>query len=673
MGELGKGEYLLAWYVGGQRCSNVARFRIDEDLDANKLSLLELAELETREGQGAPTLILRARRHAEKDPAPLSSDVAFPTLSIDGQDRTTGGMAWVGADGPLAVGGHYAHLIDLKYFTWDPALKQKVAPIDANTARAIFAKVGRQAVEQSLAIRLVNFPKLGEAWDLETAKLPPMPSQESSISFSGSVLDLQGKPGRDYEVSLVGEDGVVYNEKADAAGKYQFRRLPPGTYKLRCGPPAMGQPELSISGVTIEANKTLVKDMSMEGKYLLVGRAIDATGKPVAGVTIDLSCEDKKVGAEFGDTTRTDAQGRYRLASPLGVVSYIGVSGKGAGQSRINGAMPKLAPGENAVDFVADKGHYRAAMGKPAAREESSSQPVGGGGPATGAVQGHPASRPVAEAPVSPKVLAAEANVSLDTPDPSLLDVQVLKQAGYGPSAVENGLLLKALAEAMRQYNEDSQRPAGVTPPLNADLARFDALRAGEDTPFDKAEALAASLLEQYKSDLEHGRIYAALTHLYGQSGSEPKTIDWARKTLEYPIDPRVRLRMYEYWGDAAFLKDFRELRAGSPAACRGIALPYLLGLRQAMRYNLPEETPDLPRLDIRSFVDPAAPKLPDLPQQARVVAVFTREMVQLRDTLAGQLAGLGILGPAFSGKEAEAMLRQPAAIESLADRHQAR
>ena len=355
VGQLEKGDYLLAWHVGGKRCSNVMRFRIDADHHPNALPLLELAEVETGPGRRLPVLVIRARRHAENDPAPRNSDVAFATLNVDGQDRTLSGMGWAGRDEPMRVGEHYTYLLDLRWWTWDPQLKQPAAPIDLDKPHVIFAKVGRDRVQQTPPIRLTYARPLGEAWDLATPKLAPVPSPEASISLSGAVVDLQGQPGRNYEVTLVSGDGAVFRETADGAGKYRFLRIPPGTYKLGCNPPFMGQPELAISGIVIQAGKTMQKDVSLEGKFFLAGRVTDADGKPIPKMAVDLSCEDRQAGAEFMDTTQTDEQGRYRLASPLGTVTYIGVNGK-----RINGNMPRLSAGENPVDFPADKGHFRA-------------------------------------------------------------------------------------------------------------------------------------------------------------------------------------------------------------------------------------------------------------------------------------------------------------------------
>jgi hypothetical protein len=375
VGAMEKGDYLLAWYVAGLRCSNVMPFRIDPACDSGVLPLLELAEVETGPGRRPPVLVIRARRHAEKDPAPWNLDVAHATLNVDGQDRTLSGFVWIGGDAPLRIGDHYTYLLDLKWWTWDPKLKQAAPPIDPNKPHVVFAKVGRDKVQQTPPIRLTYARTLGEAWDLATPKLAPVPSPEASISLSGSVFDLQGKPGANYEVTLAGGDGARFREKADAAGKYSFSRIPPGTYRLGCNPPGMGQPELTISGIVIQVGKTTLKDVSLAGKFILAGRVTDADGKPVPNMAVDLSCQDRQAGAEFMDTTQTDEQGRYRLASPLGTVTYVGVNG-----GRINGEMPRLSAGENAVDFPADKGHFRAAPAPRLAPGGAATQPA----PATG-------------------------------------------------------------------------------------------------------------------------------------------------------------------------------------------------------------------------------------------------------------------------------------------------
>jgi hypothetical protein len=385
VGEMPDGEYLLAWLVGGKRCSNVTAFKIDSKYDPARqpnLPLLELLQVEPNPGRTPPVLLIRARRHAAGDPAPKNSDVAFATLNVDGQDRSLSGYCWFGRDEPMQVGELYAYVLDMKWWNYDPQAGQALPPVDGGKPHTIFAKVKGDKVQQSPAIRTVTHAPLGQAWDAATAKLPAIADPDKTVSLAGAVVDLQGKPAADYEVSL-STDGNSFRTIADRAGNYEFFRIPPWTYKLGCNPPAMGQPALAIDGVAIQAGRTAKKDISMEGKFILAGRVLDADGKPVANMTVDISSKDQ-AGAEFMNTTQTDAQGRYRHASPLGTITYIGVNGR-----RIVGDMPVLAEGMNNVDYVAEGGRYRAKPGDPALSGSSgqATQPASDWGASDNGVQ----------------------------------------------------------------------------------------------------------------------------------------------------------------------------------------------------------------------------------------------------------------------------------------------
>lgn len=219
------------------------------------------------------------------------------------------------------------------------------------------------------------------------------------------------------------------------------------------------------------------------------------------------------------------------------------------------------------------------------------------------------------------------------------LDANLFSQLGMPAAAADNPVLVPALRSAIARHDESMNRPAGQTPLLNADLDALDRLRAGPATDFNAAEKLAESLVEHYKAPAERGRIYAMLTQVFGQSGSGPETITWARKSLEYPLEPRQQLRMYIYWGDAAFLKDVRRVRAADPAARRDVGKPYLLGIQQALRYSLPPNTPELPAVNRIGRADGNADNGNAHRRQvvARVTAEFIREMVQMRDILIRQ------------------------------------
>src|SRR5207302_11050939 len=66
----------------------------------------------------------------------------------------------------------------------------------------------------------------------------------------------------------------------------------------------------------------------------------------------------------------------------------------------------------------------------------------------------------------------------------------------------------------------------------------------------------------------------------------------YAEKGLEYPLDPGQTMRLYVYLGDALQVanhkKPFVERR-------KLAVMPYLRGLKDIRKYNLPTTPPDLP------------------------------------------------------------------------------
>lgn len=116
IGQLPDGEYRLAWKVGDKRLSNVMRFRIKKDYTPRDEPLLSLAEIESVPGE-LPLLLVRAYRHKQQDPAPRAMEVACATLNVDGRDLFAGVRAWSGPDEPLKVGGCYAYLLNLRYYS----------------------------------------------------------------------------------------------------------------------------------------------------------------------------------------------------------------------------------------------------------------------------------------------------------------------------------------------------------------------------------------------------------------------------------------------------------------------------------------------------------------------------------------------------------------------------
>ena len=253
-------------------------------------------------------------------------------------------------------------------------------------------------------------------------------------------------------------------------------------------------------------------------------------------------------------------------------------------------------------------------------------------------------------------------------PDPALLDLDVLEQLRMPKSAKENQILVSALAATMRQHDKDRSRPTGQAPPLSRELARMYATRPKGSPPFYEVEVKAGRLAEEYTTPAEQGRIYAMVTHVYGQSGISPRTIHWAKKALEYPLDPRLKLRMYVYWGDATYLKNSREIRQGVGLAKREAALPYLLGIREALQYSLPDAKPELPAVGLFT-VDPPDPAL-ELKHrkqvQARVVALFVQDMIELRDVLMRQVASSQFPDDMHAQEKMRRVLKNPEFVGRL-------
>lgn len=205
--------------------------------------------------------------------------------------------------------------------------------------------------------------------------------------------------------------------------------------------------------------------------------------------------------------------------------------------------------------------------------------------------------------------------------------------------------------------------PVAADPPpqegdqLGKSLAALNHLRRGKETPFASIDTEFESLLKEYPRAEDQGRIYAQIAHLYAQSGMRrpgdaQRVIDAAQEALRNPIEPRLRLRTYLYWGDAYARMDPTDFRRSYIAGRADAATAYLKGLKEAAQYHIPEVVQDLPRL---SFPKKGEEK--DLlrqlearqPQLKRIQT--DREMHMYRSCLQGQLLFLYTRRP-YAGSE---------------------
>jgi hypothetical protein len=230
-------------------------------------------------------------------------------------------------------------------------------------------------------------------------------------------------------------------------------------------------------------------------------------------------------------------------------------------------------------------------------------------------------------------------------------------------------LLLASLCPFLSQ----SEEAGGLVLELKQDLARLAVLRKGRDTPLRRVDELGQELLKKYPGPKEQGAIYYQLAHIHAQSGvREPdRIIEYARKALDFPLEPSQRMRLYVYRGDAIQVKQAR-----SPVATwrKEAALPYLQGLKGTLRYRLPEIPPELPIVAAYDVDGPPAEVEKFRQEHERAVASyqeaeFQRDMIRHRNVLTQQLVGLYSRKP-YATEELEQLARQtldaPVAVERL-------
>jgi len=185
---------------------------------------------------------------------------------------------------------------------------------------------------------------------------------------------------------------------------------------------------------------------------------------------------------------------------------------------------------------------------------------------------------------------------------------------------------------------------------LVQELNEVDKLRVGFNTPFDEVEKRCNELLERYTKPEEQGMIYYQLTKVEGQSGFQRpgKIIEYIKKALDLPIDPLKKVRLYIYWGDAIQVAHRGVHNQELVTARRKAVMPYLQGLKETLKHNLPEVKPDLPIVHgyryWRVHVPNIAAELKRKNEEEMAAwkfAKFQRNMIQHREVLTGQISGM--------------------------------
>lgn len=183
---------------------------------------------------------------------------------------------------------------------------------------------------------------------------------------------------------------------------------------------------------------------------------------------------------------------------------------------------------------------------------------------------------------------------------------------------------------------------------LSNELRELDQMRNGKRTLVDKVELRGKELLREHASPEEQGQIYYHLADINGQSGMvHPElVIEYAQHALTFPIEPAQRLRLFTYWGDALMIGNQHtaiESRKPFPEIRKMAAVPYLEGLKEAAKYKIPLQKPELPAVDLYDVPETApiyqqVKKRHDEQMLAHNRARIEQELWDHRRVLTGQI-----------------------------------
>ncbi len=312
IGPLEDGEYLIAIYVNGIRCSNVARFTVDSGFDGGDEPTLQVAPLVPAPRKKLQYFGLRAIGPAPQDPKFTNYTLHFPDLIVDGELRKRPEGPWSGPVYPLKPGQQHEEILQLQYYKPEIDLSRE------HTVKAIVGKYESAPV-------LIGFDRFLElAWDKATATVKSRPPQRPVLK--GRVIGPDGKPGVGYRVRLyAGPRRNQFIEYSDEKGKYDFPNVPTGTYQLTCQPKGKSEPALEFEQFHIKADETKVEELSLQGKYTFSGNVTYEDGNPATGVKIVGRWEIAE-GNVFRDLKVTDENGYYKLTAPFELAEYIGLS-----------------------------------------------------------------------------------------------------------------------------------------------------------------------------------------------------------------------------------------------------------------------------------------------------------------------------------------------------------
>lgn len=173
-------------------------------------------------------------------------------------------------------------------------------------------------------------------------------ARDTGTPVAKARVMLSGGPERTARTSPPASPPVMQTAETDAGGRFEFARLPAGSYRVNVWPDSGFERRGSAdaTGRLLDAESSTVT-IRLEPVFTVAGRVRTKAGQPVAGALVRALRHQTSDGVpRLVETARvtTNDRGEYRLADvPLGDC-YVNVSGTGVGGPPSSDPKTSFAP-----------------------------------------------------------------------------------------------------------------------------------------------------------------------------------------------------------------------------------------------------------------------------------------------------------------------------------------
>ncbi|MBL9076642.1 MAG: carboxypeptidase regulatory-like domain-containing protein [Planctomycetes bacterium] len=298
-----------------RRVGDDARWRSDAEGYAHVALLDEQSCLEVTTSGRSPRRIVPEEGHATRTTAlrvPLAAGCAVQLRAVDAAGAPVGDV----------VVRITAAAWRLQWPEGQPA-RGKPIVWQATTDAGGAARLGDLPIDQALDVEVQAPPGFATPeptrWTFAAVTAQQTITLSAGAGVRGVVLDAAARPVAGVAVQANAATAATLPRVLDVAsparttqtgtdGTFRLDGLPPGPWWIGTERDDAHAP--AVVAVAVTAGQTTDVTLRVHGGKPLAGTAVDADGRPCAGVTIDLRIDEQYVAG-----TKTDAAGRFRFAA----------------------------------------------------------------------------------------------------------------------------------------------------------------------------------------------------------------------------------------------------------------------------------------------------------------------------------------------------------------------